>query len=62
LLSAFFVVISHIVLATSKNVAGYIVGHTLMGIGAAPFEALPTISVSTTTPQLALARMYLLTF
>ncbi|KAH8674567.1 major facilitator superfamily domain-containing protein [Tricladium varicosporioides] len=40
------VLISHLVLALSKNISSYIVGHTLLGIGAAPFEALPAISIS----------------
>ncbi|KAH8602317.1 major facilitator superfamily domain-containing protein [Bisporella sp. PMI_857] len=44
--SSILVVVSHLILALSKNIASYIVAHTLMGIGAAPFEAFPPITIS----------------
>ncbi|KIM93806.1 hypothetical protein OIDMADRAFT_45953 [Oidiodendron maius Zn] len=44
--SLLIVAASHLVLALGKNIGSYIVGHALMGIGAAPFEALPAISIS----------------
>lgn len=44
--SAIIVIAAQLWLALGKNINDSIIGHTLLGVGAAPFEALPVISVS----------------